>query len=87
MGDSSGNQVALGVDISADLLLINQLSGQGWVNYAGSGSASGNSVSGAYQGDYIDDNNGQLYCFDLDNDGFCDDNSEVQTTEEFILSW
>ena len=84
MGDSTGNTVSLGVDISADLLLINQ--GSGWVNYAGSGNASGNSVSGAYQGDYTDDSNGNYYCF-LDSDGFCEPGSELQTTEEFILNW
>lgn len=56
-------------------------------NYAGSGTASGNSVSGSYDGSYVDDNNGLYYCFDLDGNSQCDPGSELQTVEQFILSW
>ncbi len=85
LGDTSGNTNNLGVDISADLLLPN--SGSGWGNYAGPGTASGNAVSGAYTGDYVDDNNGDGWCFDLDSNNECDPGSELEVTETFILSW
>ena len=87
LGDFSGGIVAVGVEVAASGFYVDQLDGNGWLPYAGTGTATGTASSGSYSGTFYDDNGGNLWCFDLDGDLLCDPNSTCAFTEEFLVNW